>query len=149
MDRDRIREIIRLAQESPIAELCVREGDLEVRVLKARPTPEAHAPTGPGVAPQSTTLVPVDSTVVVRATKVGFFHRGKGPGAAPLVSVGDRVQPGQALGALESLRRLTDVTADVAGEVIHILVEDGSAVEYGQALLEIRSDEGADGHAAE
>jgi len=147
MDRDRIREIVRIAQESPIAELCVREGDLEVRVRKAPPTAIAHAPAAPGAAPESTAMVPVGNTVMVRATKVGFFHRGKGPGAVPLASVGDHVQPGQALATLESLRRLTDVTADVAGEVTEILVEDGSAVEYGQALFEIRSDQGVGGNA--
>jgi len=148
MDRDRIREIVRIAQESPLAELRVREGDLEVRVLKGPTTAMVQAPAAPGAAPESTAMVPADNTVVVRATKVGFFHRGKGPSAAPLASVGDRVQPGQALGTLESLRRLTDVSADVAGEVRQILAEDGSAVEYGQALFEIRSDQGADAHAS-
>ncbi len=145
MDRDRIREIIRITQDSPIAELCVREGDLEVRVLKAAPV---HAPATPSAAPESTALVPATDTLIVRATKVGFFHRGKGPGATPLVSVGDRVPVGHALGTLESLRRLTDVTADVAGKVTQILVDDGSAVEYGQALFEIQPDQGADDNAS-
>jgi acetyl-CoA carboxylase biotin carboxyl carrier protein len=141
VDRDRIREIIRLAQESPIAELRVREGDLEVRVLKAAPA-AAHAGTSEGQAPFGTALVPASDTLTVRATKVGFFHRGRGPSAPPLVEVGDHVPAGQALANLESLRKLTDVTADVAGEVTKVLVEDGSAVEYGQPLFEIRPEPG-------
>ncbi len=142
MDRDRIREIIRLAQEAPIAELRVREGDLEVRVLKAplgAPAPMAatEGDTSPGTA-----LVRASDTVIVRATKVGFFHRGKGPGAPPLVEIGAQVEPGQPLAALESLRKLTDVTADTAGEIVNVLAEDGSAVEYGHPLFEIRPETG-------
>jgi acetyl-CoA carboxylase biotin carboxyl carrier protein len=142
VDRERILEIIRLAQELPVAELGIREGDLEVRVVKGGAIPAA-APEAPGEAPPSTELVRAESQVTVRATKVGFFHRGKGPGAAPLVAAGDRVQAGQPLACLESLRKLTDVTADIAGEIAAVLAEDGSAVEYGQALFEIRPDQGA------
>lgn len=143
MDRERIREIIRIAQESPIAELRVREGDLEVRVVK--PSPEAAAPVET-TAPGATEAAPAPSrdSVIVRATKVGFFHHGNGPGEPALVSEGDTVEAGQTIATLESLRKLTDVTTDVSGVIVRVLAEDGSAVEYGQPLFEIRLVEGAD-----
>ncbi len=144
MDRERIREIIRIAQESPIAELRVREGDLEVRVVK--PSPEAAAPIETTVPAVGTEAAPAPSrdSVIVRATKVGFFHHGNGPGEPPLVSEGDTVEAGQTIATLESLRKLTDVTTDVSGAIVRVLAEDGSAVEYGQPLFEIRLVEGAD-----
>ena len=143
MDRERIREIIRIAQESPIVELRVREGDLEVRVVK--PLPDAAAPIET-TAPATTEAAPIPSRglVIVRATKVGFFHHGNGPGEPPLVSEGDSVEAGQTIATLESLRKLTDVTTDVSGAIVRVLAEDGSAVEYGQPLVEIRLVEGAD-----
>jgi biotin carboxyl carrier protein len=143
VDRERIREIIRIAQESPIAELCVREGDLEVRVVKAGGSPEPH-PVVAHVAMGEEAIVRASDTVTIRSTKVGFFHRGKGPGAAPLVAVGDHVRAGQPLGTLEALRKLAEVTSDVAGTIAGILVEDGSAVEYGQPLFEVRPGEGGE-----
>ena len=143
MDRERVREIIRLAQESPIVELCVREGDLEVRVVKQSADAATPAQEMAATEPQATQS-PARDVIVVRATKVGFFHHGKGPGDPPLVAEGDSVEAGQTIATLESLRKLTDVTTDVSGMIVRVLAEDGSAVEYGQALVEIRPAEGAD-----
>lgn len=145
MDRERIREIIRIAQESPITELCVREGDLEVRVVKPSPHAAVPAEATAAAEPQLTVAAPRD-LVVVRATKVGFFHHGAGPGEPPLVRQGDSVEAGQAIATLESLRKLTEVTTDVAGTIVRVLAEDGSAVEYGQPLFEIQLAEGVDEH---
>ena len=143
MDRQRIEEIVRIAQESAITELCVREGDLEVRVVKQSSRPAG--PPGPDLTPERLPAAPeTDPLIVIRADKVGFFHRGKGPGTEPLVEVGDYVHGGQAVATLESLRKLTDITAPECGTVARVLADDGSAVEYGQPLVEIRPKEGAE-----
>jgi acetyl-CoA carboxylase biotin carboxyl carrier protein len=147
VDRERIEAIVRIAQAAPITELCVREGDLEVRVVKgAAPVPlSAAAGQAPnGAATPALPAADSDAMLVVRADKVGFFHAGKGPGAEPLVTVGDYVHGGQAIATLEALRKLTDITAPACGTIARILVDDGSAVEYGQPLIEIRPKEGAD-----
>ena len=144
MDRERIEEIVRIAQESPITELCVREGDLEVRVVKqsSRVATVPAAPvSGPAGPPPNQNGDPM---IVLRADKVGFFHRGRGPATEPFVEVGDYVHGGQAVATLESLRKLTDITAPECGTVVGILADDGSAVEYGQPLMELRPKEGAD-----
>jgi acetyl-CoA carboxylase biotin carboxyl carrier protein len=143
VDRERIREIIRIAQESPITELCVREGDLEVRVVKPSPHVAAPAEVTAAAEPRPPAVARRD-LVVVRATKVGFFHHGKGPGDPPLVRQGDFVEAGQAIATLESLRKLTEVTTEVSGTIVRVLAEDGSAVEYGQPLFEIQLVEGVD-----
>ena len=146
MDRQRIEEIVRIAQESPITELCVREGDLEVRVVKQ--SSHVAVDVGPEVTVASPNGVPngqdPDPMIVIRADKVGFFHRGKGPATDPFVEVGDYVHSGQAVATLESLRKLTDITAPECGTVVRILADDGSAVEYGQPLMELRPKEGAE-----
>ncbi|MBM3497876.1 MAG: hypothetical protein FJX74_04310 [Armatimonadetes bacterium] len=143
MDRQRIEEIVRIAQESPITELCVREGDLEVRVVKSASRP-ASAPAPASAPEHSPVTTESDPMIVIRADKVGFFHRGKGPGTEPLVEVGDYVHGGQAVATLESLRKLTDITAPECGTVVRVLADDGSAVEYGQPLVELRPKEGAE-----
>jgi len=143
VDRQRIEEIVKIAQEAPITELCVREGDLEVRVVKS-----ASRPSGPPAPNPTPERPPVtsesDPMIVIRADKVGFFHRGKGPGTEPLVEIGDYVHGGQAVATLESLRKLTDITAPECGTVVRVLADDGSAVEYGQPLVELRPKEGAE-----
>lgn len=144
LDRQRVEEIVRIARDWPIAELRVREGDLEVRIVKS-PASASITPVSHEVAQAEPVPTEREPLVVIRADKVGFFHRGRGPGTDPLVEVGDYVHEGQAVATLEALRKLTDVTAPCCGTILRLLVEDGSAVDYGQPLMELRPREEAGG----
>ncbi|MCC7495023.1 MAG: hypothetical protein IT204_21925 [Fimbriimonadaceae bacterium] len=106
----------------------------------ARPDGEAL----PLVASAETALVPLavapEAEVhceLVRARRVGVFHRGLTEGGAPLVQVGDQVVPRQQVGCIESMTVYDEVDCPVAGRVVGIFVADGEAVEYGQELLHI------------
>jgi acetyl-CoA carboxylase biotin carboxyl carrier protein len=68
---------------------------------------------------------------------VGTFYRSSSPGAAPFVSVGDAVAEGQTLCVIEAMKLMNEIPADKAGVVKEILVENGKAVEFGQALFVI------------
>jgi len=50
---------------------------------------------------------------------------------------GSAVTEGQALGQIESMKLLHEVTAPVAGTIAEVLLDDGHAVEYGSALFRI------------
>jgi acetyl-CoA carboxylase biotin carboxyl carrier protein len=54
------------------------------------------------------------------------------------VTVGTSVEPGQPIGAIEALGMPTSVDAPQSGTVEELLVQDGTAVEYGQPLLIVR-----------
>jgi acetyl-CoA carboxylase biotin carboxyl carrier protein len=54
-----------------------------------------------------------------------------------VVAVGDRVEEGQLIAAIEAMKVPNELRAPVSGRVTHLLVEDGSAVEYGQTLFVI------------
>ena len=71
------------------------------------------------------------------APMIGTFYRAEQPGADPFVTVGDVVSPGQQVGVLEAMKLFTPVEADRAGRVVEVLVADGTAVEYGQRLIEL------------
>ncbi|SCF14522.1 acetyl-CoA carboxylase biotin carboxyl carrier protein [Micromonospora chokoriensis] len=73
----------------------------------------------------------------VRAPIVGTFYRSPEPGARPFVAVGDLVRPGQPVAIVEAMKLMNEVTADRAGRVVAILVEDGQSVEYDQPLVEL------------
>ncbi|MBM0235164.1 biotin/lipoyl-binding protein, partial [Micromonospora sp. STR1_7] len=80
---------------------------------------------------------PVPGRAAVRAPIVGTFYRSPEPGAAPFVAVGDLVRPGQPIAIVEAMKLMNEVTADRAGRVTAILVEDGQPVEYDQPLVEL------------
>ena len=73
----------------------------------------------------------------VTSPMVGTFYRSSSPGAAPFVSVGDTVAEGQTLCVIEAMKLMNEIPADKAGMVKEILVENGKAVEFGQALFVI------------
>ncbi|MGC4813835.1 acetyl-CoA carboxylase biotin carboxyl carrier protein [Micromonospora sp. DT228] len=95
---------------------------------------EAARPTG---TPSAPVPPPVPARAAVRAPIVGTFYRAAEPGAKPFVAVGDLVRPGQPVAIVEAMKLMNEVTADRAGRVVAILVEDGHPVEYDQPLVEL------------
>lgn len=142
IDRARVLQIIDLLKQSSSAELTVGEGDSYVRVqrgpaLAPVPLPDTRSddPLAAGGVPVG---APVPDDAVVRAKLVGRFYRGKGPGQPPLVTIGQRVDEGQIIATVESLGKLTGVSATEAGDVIEFLSEEGAAVQFGDALVRVR-----------
>src|ERR1700735_117227 len=75
---------------------------------------------------------------VVKSPIVGTFYAAPTVGGEPFVTVGSRVESGQALCIIEAMKLMNEIESDVAGEVVRIFVENGQPVEYGEALFGIR-----------
>jgi acetyl-CoA carboxylase biotin carboxyl carrier protein len=144
MDRERIVNLIEVLQASTAMELAVKEGDSYVRVRRFS-APPAPLCTTPGAAPlangNGVAAAPAATTVPVTARLVGFFHPGQGPEGPPLVEVGDRVQQGQTVATIESLRQITAVTAPVSGMVVEIVAEPRQPVQFGDVLILLQPSE--------
>ncbi|TMM25675.1 MAG: acetyl-CoA carboxylase biotin carboxyl carrier protein [Actinobacteria bacterium] len=137
---ERIREIVRIVQESGVGEVTIEESGMRVSV---RRTPE---PAEPILLPQAeagepdaapATPPPSDGVVRVEAPMVGVFYRAPQPGAAPFVEEGDTVAPGQTLCILEAMKLMNEIKADAAGVVRSIHVGNAEPVEFGQLLFEL------------
>jgi oxaloacetate decarboxylase (Na+ extruding) subunit alpha len=139
---DRIRELIRIVQETGIGEVTIEEGETRVTIRRADERGEAPVATLelPSAAePELTapTEPPVDDTIRVEAPMVGTFYRAPEPGAAPFVEEGDAVAPGQTLCVLEAMKLMNEIKSDAEGIVRRICVENAESVEYGQLLFEL------------
>jgi oxaloacetate decarboxylase alpha subunit len=139
---ERIRELVRIVQESGVGEVSIEEGGLRVSV---RRTPDpiepvlAAAGENPAVAEEA---LPVpqpagDGVVRVESPMVGTFYRAPQPGAPPFVEEGDAVGPGQTLCILEAMKLMNEVKADIEGVVRAIHVGNAEPVEFGQLLFEL------------
>jgi acetyl-CoA carboxylase biotin carboxyl carrier protein len=78
-----------------------------------------------------------DDLHVIKSPIVGTFYASPTPGAPAFVKAGDRVEQGQVLCIIEAMKLMNEIEAEVAGEVIRILVENGQPVEYGEPLFGI------------
>lgn len=74
----------------------------------------------------------------VRSPLVGTFYRAPAPDAPPFVQVGDVVQKGQVLCIIEAMKMMNEIESEFSGKIVDILVENGQVVEYGQELFLIQ-----------
>lgn len=70
---------------------------------------------------------------------VGRFYAQPEPGAAPFVRLGQRIEAGTTVGLVEVMKVFNAVTADVAGEVVALPVQDGEFVEFDQPIAWVRA----------
>ena len=138
---ERIREIVRIVQETGVGEITVEEDGMRVSVRRTTDTP-APAFAVPAVRdefePEPAPLgLPSNGFVRVESPMVGTFYRARQPGAPPFVEEGDAVAAGQTLCILEAMKLMNEVKAEIEAVVRGIHVRDADAVEYGQLLFEL------------
>ncbi len=153
MTNEEIRELIQLVMDTGVAELEVQRGENRVRIRRAVAAQEITLPAGPGVAQASMTTTGIAPTapgpsgvaptpsaneVIVKSPIVGTFYESPKPSDPPFVKVGDAVEPGQVLCIIESMKLMNEIESEVAGTIVARLMENGRAVEYGEALFAIR-----------
>jgi oxaloacetate decarboxylase (Na+ extruding) subunit alpha len=140
-ESDRLREIIRVVQESGIAEVTIEDGELRVTVRRSderADVPVAVVPTAPvHEEPDGVVAPPAEDVIRVESPMVGTFYRAPEPGASPFVEEGDTVEAGQTLCILEAMKLMNEVKSDAEAIVRRICVENAEAVEYGQLLFEL------------
>jgi acetyl-CoA carboxylase biotin carboxyl carrier protein len=91
-------------------------------------------------APSPLVVNTASRLVEVQSPMVGTFYRAPAPGEAPFVEVGDRVKVGQSVCIIEAMKLMNEIEAEVSGQVMEILVQNGEPVEYGQPLMRINPD---------
>jgi acetyl-CoA carboxylase biotin carboxyl carrier protein len=69
---------------------------------------------------------------------VGTFYRSPAPDEPPFVETGDRIRSGQTVCIIEAMKLMNELEAEVAGEVVEILVNNGEPIEFGQTLMLVR-----------
>jgi acetyl-CoA carboxylase biotin carboxyl carrier protein len=104
----------------------------------AAPAPQQAAIGAPSPAtPPAEVAKPASTLLEVKSPMVGTFYAKPEPGANPYVSVGSRVSKGQILCIIEAMKIMNEIECDVSGVVAEVLVQDSSAVEYGQVLFRV------------
>jgi acetyl-CoA carboxylase biotin carboxyl carrier protein len=154
LDHDQLRELLTFLGESDIQELRLEGEDFRLVVRRnlpaAAPSAQAVPPLPVVAAAPPTPPVPVAAVPSppppssrsdlqpLTAPMVGTFYRSPAPGEPAFVEVGSRIQAGQPVCILEAMKLMNELEADISGEVVEILVESGTPVEFGQVLMRIR-----------
>lgn len=149
-DKDLIRELAALLEETGLTEIEVEQEGRRVRVARGvnlTTTLTTTAPDSTPHEPRETTRPskrsggPTEEFIVhpgtVTSPMVGTAYRSPEPGAPPFVEIGSKVAAGQTLLIIEAMKTMNQIPSPRAGTVVSILVDDGQPVEYGEPLAVI------------
>ncbi len=148
---ERIRELVRIVQESGIGEVTIEEEGMRVSVRSTPDAPPALVGDAPLAMPEPVDRPagpPANGFVRLESPMVGTFYRSPQPGSPAFVEEGDIVAAGQTLCILEAMKLMNEVKSDLEAVVRKINVENGAPVEFGQVLFELEPLAGRPGDAA-
>ena len=148
VDTALVRELAEMLGDTGLTEIEVEDGERKIRVsrgggvaMAAAPAPVAApapaAPTAAAPVPESAAAPEADTAGAIKSPMVGTVYLASEPGAANFVKVGDSVTEGQTLLIVEAMKVMNPITADKAGTVKSILVENAQPVEFDQPLVVI------------
>ena len=69
---------------------------------------------------------------------VGTFYRASAPEEDPFVEIGSPISAGQTICILEAMKLMNEIESEYSGEIVEILVENGTPVEFGQVLMRVK-----------
>jgi acetyl-CoA carboxylase biotin carboxyl carrier protein len=138
VDADAVRELSALLKETGLTEIEIEHNGARIRVSRAGSAPAAPAPApapAPAAphAPQPAPAGPHPGAVT--SPMVGTVFVAAEPGQPPFVKIGQQVKEGDTLFIVEAMKTMNAIPSPRSGVVKEICVENGSPVEFGQALL--------------
>ena len=92
-----------------------------------------NEPKAPQVPPPGRT----DLTEIT-SPMVGTFYRAAAPEEEPFVEVGNNIKVGQTICILEAMKLMNEIESEFNAEIVEILVENGTPVEFGQVLMRVK-----------
>ena len=160
-----IREIIILVDASSIDEFVYEADGAKVKLKKNNGVTEVAAPkkvqeaapvaavaapapvqveAAPAPAPKAEApAAPVENTAdlhKITSPMVGTFYQAPNPESPAYVKVGDKVGEESIVCIVEAMKLFNEIEAEVKGEIVEILVQDGQLVEYGQPLFLVKAE---------
>ncbi len=152
MDHRELKRLVRLMNENGLVELEIEREGLRVSLKKAgAQRPDFGAPVWPATAPGALPpLVPAATpgeppppaeppgTRVIASPMVGTFYRRPSPDDEPYVDVGDTIDGETIVCIVEAMKVNNEIKAEMSGQIVEVLVEDGEPVEYDEPLFRVK-----------
>ena len=141
IDADAVRELSALLKETGLTEIEIEHNGARIRVSRAASAavaaPAAHAAPAQAAAAPAAPTAATGHPGAVTSPMVGTVFVAPEPGKPPFVKIGQQVKEGDTLFIVEAMKTMNAIPSPRAGTVKEILVENGTPVEFGQALLVI------------
>ncbi|HUQ68931.1 MAG TPA: acetyl-CoA carboxylase biotin carboxyl carrier protein [Planctomycetaceae bacterium] len=150
-DLERLQQLIELMEKHGLSEVSLRRGPEQWRLRRGVTAPVmASVPmmAAPPPMQQAAPIAPMssatpaapkdDGLLTIKAPTVGTFYASQTPEDPPFVTIGAKVTPQTTVCLIEAMKVFNPIPSEVAGTITEVLVKNGDAVEYGQALFKVR-----------
>ncbi len=146
MNLELIKQFLQIAKAEGVAEIDYEGKDVKLSVsfigkqIAIQAAPMIHHQAPAAIATQASHSAKADpaSGHQIKSPFVGTYYSAPAPGKPKYAKVGDKVKKGQTLCVLEAMKIMNEIESDVDGEILEILVENESLVEFDQPLFKIK-----------
>jgi acetyl-CoA carboxylase biotin carboxyl carrier protein len=128
-----------LGNISPVMAAGMSPAPTPISAVPAPPIPIPQTPVKETVTASPAASPPKvdDKWLEIKSPMVGTFYRAPAPDEPPYVDIGDRIRNGQIVCIIEAMKLMNEIEAEVSGQVMEVLVNNGEPVEYNQVLMRI------------
>jgi acetyl-CoA carboxylase biotin carboxyl carrier protein len=146
MDIKKIKELIKIVEESDITGLSIEEGKTKVEIKKYTENTQVIPAAAPIAIPAKAAIVSSTETKAddhggltpVKSPMTGTYYASPSPDSPPFIKVGDHVTKGQTVCIVEAMKTFNEIESEVNGTVAKILLSNATAVEFGQPMILIK-----------
>jgi acetyl-CoA carboxylase biotin carboxyl carrier protein len=166
MELDKVKELVEMMKANELSELEIVDGQTRIvlkrgpgqvvpQVIAMAPTLASNGANSVSVAPPAAVspasanepkkepgaeTIEEDKLIPIVAPIVGTLYTAPSRSADPFLEVGAKVEEETVVCIIEAMKVMNEIKSDVRGTVKKILIENGSAVEYGQRLFLVEPD---------
>ena len=118
--------------QSPVLKNEISEEN-DHQLTKNDNIPSPPPESSPSVAPPGRS-----DLLEITSPMVGTFYRASAPGEDPFVEIGSTISVGQTICILEAMKLMNEIESEFNGEIVEVLVDNGTPVEFGQVLMRVK-----------
>jgi len=156
MDIKEIQNLIKFVQKSGVEEVKIERENFKITIKTKSASPQniiiEDVPQPISIPPSQPTSNVVQETkqeteqetpvlendnnhVIIKSPIIGTFYRKPSPDKPSFVEVGQKVSKGDVICVIEAMKLFNEIESDFSGEIVKILVDDQSPVEFDQPLF--------------
>lgn len=156
---EEIHELIKLIDDSTIDEFTYENEGAKIKLKKNKevvqqvaaqapvaPVQAAPAQQAPKAQAPAQTEAPAQEAAAsenlhkITSPMVGTFYASSSPEADPYVTAGSKVKENTVVCIVEAMKLFNEIEAEVKGEIVEVLAENGQLVEFGQPLFLVKAE---------
>ncbi|MAS96037.1 MAG: acetyl-CoA carboxylase, biotin carboxyl carrier protein [Verrucomicrobiales bacterium] len=140
--------VFKLEQDETKLELK-KGGDIDIKAIQSLMASAPVAQAVPAAAPIATSTgaaaAPAgaegglpEGVEEITSPMVGTFYSSPSPDSDPFTTVGSKVAADTTVCIIEAMKVMNEIKAEISGEIVEVLIENGTAVQFGEPLFRVK-----------